>query len=254
MNAKAFRIAALAAALASTPLAGCERAPVASAAPSLGEVAAGVAQGEYRLTAQQLSDWVAAGNRALRLVDLRTHSEFDAGPIRGAEHMPLPEAVSRAGAERLGKGGVVVVYGEEASSGAQAAVLLRLAGIEAYSLDGGYRGWLAHVGQAAAPGARDPGEGKRLAAACRESAEWAQARTSGFVRVAEVAASAQAPAPPAPAARVCATSLAVTEGASASSPAATRRTASTSSAPLAVFNRYPLAPASMAPMIASSLS
>ena len=187
MNANAFRIAALAAALASAPLAGCERAPVASAAPSLAQVAAGVAKGEYRVTAQQLSDWVAAGTRKLRLVDLRTHSEFDAGPIRGAEHMPLPEAVSRAGTERLGTGGVVVVYGDEASSGAQAALLLRLTGVEAYSLDGGYRGWLAHLGQAAASGAGDPADGKRLAAACRESAEWARARASGVVRVADAA-------------------------------------------------------------------
>lgn len=182
-------------------LTGCDRAPVAaSPGPSIGEVAAAVGKGEDRITPAKLADWVAAGN--VTVVDLRSREAFGAGHIRDAANLPLAEALSGAGRERLA-GRKVVLYGEDSAPGAQASVLLRLAGIEAYSLDGGYRAWLAHLGQPAAAGPANLADGKRLAAACRESAEWAEARTKGFQRVADAgatAAPALAPLQAAPAA------------------------------------------------------
>ncbi|MCU0936869.1 MAG: rhodanese-like domain-containing protein [Gammaproteobacteria bacterium] len=180
---------------AATLLSGCDRAPVgAGAGPSLTEVAAAVGRGEDRVNPATLADWLVAGTVAV--VDLRGREAFGAGHIRDAVHLPLAEAVSTAGRERLA-GRKAVVYGEDGAPGAQAAVLLRLAGVEAYALDGGYRGWLAHLGQPVAAGAANPADGKRLAAACRESAEWAETRTRGFQRVADAGATA-APGPGAP--------------------------------------------------------
>ncbi len=179
-------------------LMGCDRAPVAaSPGPSIAEIAHAVGKGEDRVTPAKLADWVASGN--VTVVDLRSREAFGAGHIRDAGHLPLAEAVSAAGRERLA-GRKVVLYGEDSTPGAQAAVLLRLAGIEAYSLDGGYRAWLEHLGQPAAPGASNPADGKRLATACRESAEWAEARTRGFQRVADAGATAAPAAAPVPAA------------------------------------------------------
>ncbi|MCU0936676.1 MAG: rhodanese-like domain-containing protein [Gammaproteobacteria bacterium] len=196
MDPRSLPTFALVAGFAVTLLTGCDRAPdAAGVGASLTEVASAVGRGEDRVTPARLADWLAAGTIAV--VDLRSREAFGAGHIRDAVHLPLAEAVSAAGRERL-TGRKAVVYGEDSAPGAQAAVLLRLAGIEAYSLDGGYRGWLSHLGQPVAAGAANPADGRRLAAACRESAEWAEARTRGFQRVADAGAGAGATAAPAP--------------------------------------------------------
>ncbi len=196
MDPRSLPTFALVAGFAVTLLTGCDRAPdAAGVGASLTEVASAVGRGEDRVTPARLADWLAAGT--ITVVDLRSREAFGAGHIRDAVHLPLAEAVSAAGRERL-TGRKAVVYGEDSAPGAQAAVLLRLAGIEAYSLDGGYRGWLSHLGQPVAAGAANPADGRRLAAACRESAEWAEARTRGFQRVADAGAGAGATAAPAP--------------------------------------------------------
>ena len=188
---------AVLAALTGALVGGCESG-VQTASSTLGRqveaVSATVARGEDLLTPAQLNDWLVAGTRDLALVDLRSREDFGAGHIRDARHIPLAEAVSEVGRERLRDRTVIVVYAHDTAPAAQAAVLLRLNGLRAYFLDGGYIGWLTHLGApAAAPRARPADDAKRLAAACRESHAWDEARTSGFVGAAQAAAPVAVP-------------------------------------------------------------
>jgi rhodanese-related sulfurtransferase len=170
--------------------AGCAETDRAAgdAADRLGQVAAAVARGDDRLDPARLAERIAARTGEIEILDLRSRERYAAGHIEGARHLPVAEALSPAGRADLAAAPAVVVYAEDTAPAAQAAVVLRLAGIEAYALDGGYRGWMTHLTAEEGPGARDPeAEARRLAAACRQSPAYAEARVAGFLPAAHAA-------------------------------------------------------------------
>jgi rhodanese-related sulfurtransferase len=195
-------------ALLALAVAGCGPTGPADAGGDLAarveQVAATVGRGEDRVTPAQLAKWLASSAPAPRVLDLRPREAYAAGHIAGATHLALAEAASAAGRRQLAGSGRLVLYAEDGEPGARLALLLRLAGVEAYALDGGYRGWMAHLAGAAPGEAADPAaEARRLAAACRQSEAYAAARASGFLpaaRAAEPAAGPEQAASPAPAA------------------------------------------------------
>jgi len=129
--------AALAGAVA--PFAGSPyRARVGSAAPAahgtvataargtidVAELARAVAEQEDHVSAMELAAWLRARRPGLRVIDVRTASEFAAYHIPGAEHVPL-EALA---ATRFDPDETIVLYSELGVHGGQAWVFLRALG------------------------------------------------------------------------------------------------------------------------------
>lgn len=138
--------AALAGALA--PLAGSPyRRATSDAAPGAGsldvaELARVVADQEDHLPAIELAAWIRARRPRLRVIDVRTATEFRAYHIPGAEHVPL----ERLAATRFAADDTIVLYSEAGVHGAQAWVFLRALGHRrVYFLRNGLHEWLDDV-------------------------------------------------------------------------------------------------------------
>jgi rhodanese-related sulfurtransferase len=125
---------------------------VRTAAPALGA-------GE--ISAPSVAQWIRDRAGGLRVVDLRSPSEFAGGRVPTAERME-PDALSAAnfaGASR------VVLYAADDSTAARAADRLRGGGLEALVLRGGYAAWVAEVLEPEIPAGAGEREPYRTAAA-----------------------------------------------------------------------------------------
>ena len=108
-------------------------------------VAASIVRQEDRVTADQLARWIAEETHDLVIVDVRAESEFTAGHIKGSLNISLPELVSDEGRKKLSKSETVVVYSNGSEYAAKAAIMLRLADVQASFLLGGYNHWGQYI-------------------------------------------------------------------------------------------------------------
>jgi len=136
--------AALAGALA--PLAGSpHRRAAARSAPAparIAELAQIVSDRDDHVSAAELAGWLRAGRPRLRVLDLRSASEFNAYHIPGAEHVPL----DRLATTPLASDETIVLYSQTGVHAGQAWVLLRLLGHhQVVFLAGGLHEWLDDV-------------------------------------------------------------------------------------------------------------
>jgi rhodanese-related sulfurtransferase len=161
-------------ALATIPLAlilaGCSPAPSGGPDNSAGRIdlaqlARAAAHNELAVAPAQLADRVLARRDDHSLLDLRSAEAFAAGHIKTARHAQLLELLDPAGANALPPGRDLVVYGDDGGASAEAATLLRVAGHNAYYLQGGYQGWQAHL-HGEPPPASPQEAAKRAAVAC----------------------------------------------------------------------------------------
>jgi rhodanese-related sulfurtransferase len=94
------------------------------------------------VTAIELAEWIRGRKPGLRVLDVRSDSEYAAYHIPSAEHVPLP----RIATLRPASGETLVLYSEGGAHAAQAWVLLRAAGFpRVYFLRGGLLDWLEDV-------------------------------------------------------------------------------------------------------------
>jgi rhodanese-related sulfurtransferase len=101
-----------------------------------------VADEEDHVSAVELAAWIRAGEPRLRVVDVRTASEFVAYHIPGAEHIPL----ERVATARFADDETVVLYSELGVHAGQAWVFVRALGHRrAYFLRNGLHEWLDDV-------------------------------------------------------------------------------------------------------------
>ena len=169
--------AALVAVLAATP--GCDSGDRSTAGLSPGaldqnaldQAARAIQRAEDRLDAAALADRLVAGREPVVLVDLRPERDFEAVHIKGARNVAITDLLSAAGRSALASGPTPVLVSATGAQAAQAAVLLRMAGISAYVLEGGYAAWLRAINPASAPpeslAFASPAEAaKRQAVAC----------------------------------------------------------------------------------------
>jgi len=99
-----------------------------------------------------------AGNRDLRLLDVRTPGEFESGHIAGAVNLPLDQVIPNARKIAAQASGRMVVICQAGQRASQAAEKLAAAGVEDLAvLDDGMNGWMA----AGAPVEDDAGSGKK---------------------------------------------------------------------------------------------
>jgi rhodanese-related sulfurtransferase len=107
------------------------------------------------VSAASLGQWIRGRAEGLRIVDLRSRSEFTAARVPTAVRVD-PEALA---AEDFAAAKRVVVYAADESIARRAAAALRSAGIEALVLRGGYAAWVAEVLEPEIPagaGEREP--------------------------------------------------------------------------------------------------
>lgn len=109
----------------------------------LDALARDVDQEKDHVTAAQLATWMHEQRPGLRIVDLRSDSEYSAGHIRGAEHM----SVSHLRHAGFRPNETIVLYSAGGGHAAQAWFILRASGLQnVYSLRGGADEWAAKRG------------------------------------------------------------------------------------------------------------
>jgi rhodanese-related sulfurtransferase len=112
------------------------------AAIDVGALAHEVATQADHVSAIELASWLRAGRAGLRVIDVRSPSEFRAYHVPTAENVPL-DALTAA---RFAPGDTIVVYSEAGVHGAQAWVFLRALGHRrVYFLRRGLDEWLDDV-------------------------------------------------------------------------------------------------------------
>ncbi len=92
-----------------------------------------------QLPIERVKELIASGEADL--LDVRQEHEWQAGRIRGARHIVLPDLPAEA--DRLGTERQIVVYCHGGSRSAMAAEALRAGGFNASSLEGGIDAWAA---------------------------------------------------------------------------------------------------------------
>ena len=100
------------------------------------------------VTALELAQWIRERRPRLRVLDVRTDSEFDAYHIPGAERVSLSDLA----AAHFEPNETLVLYSEGGAHAAQGWVLLRMAGLRnVYFLRGGMLDWIDEVMNPATP-------------------------------------------------------------------------------------------------------
>ena len=101
-----------------------------------------ILRGEDQVTVPELSQRIIADRRDFVLVDLRPAGDFDAEHIPGARNMTLTEILQPDTARSAAGGRTLILYDAGNTQAAQAAALLRVAGVDAQALRGGFDHWL----------------------------------------------------------------------------------------------------------------
>ena len=114
---------------------------IGRAASVAADVAQAAARQDDRESVEDLADWLIEGRGDFKLIDVRAPEDFENGSIGDAENIPIAQLVSADVLSRLPTDRMVIVYSNGSENAAKAAVLLRLSGIDAHLLTGGYNAW-----------------------------------------------------------------------------------------------------------------
>ena len=112
---------------------------------TLVEVAQAAARQSDRVQVEQLAEWLVEERQDFVLVDVRVPSDYDKGYIGDARNVSIAELVTETVMASLPADRKIVVYSNGSENGAKAATLLRIAGLNAQVLAGGYNAWQARI-------------------------------------------------------------------------------------------------------------
>ena len=126
-------------------LAACGRAPEPGAEMSFMDVAQAAARQEDRVSVEELAEWLIEERKDFVLIDVRSHDDYMKAKIHEARNIPLAELVSSELIASLPTDRKVVVYSNGSENAAKAATMLRLAGLDAHLVTGGYNAWHARI-------------------------------------------------------------------------------------------------------------
>ena len=118
-----------------------------SAAPANGlvDVAQAAARQTDRVSVRDLASWLIEERQDFVLIDVRSAADFDRGAIGEAQNIPIAELVTAETLAGLPTDRRILVYSNGSENGAKAATLLRIAGLDAHVVSGGYNAWHARV-------------------------------------------------------------------------------------------------------------
>jgi rhodanese-related sulfurtransferase len=106
------------------------------------ELARIVEHEEDHVTAVELAKWIRDDKAGLRVIDIRSDSEFTEFHVPGARRVPIPEIARMP----LDSAATYVLYSEGGTHAAQAWFLLRARGVkDVFFLRGGLYEWLEQV-------------------------------------------------------------------------------------------------------------
>ena len=126
-------------------LAGCGGSSAPGNQASLVDVAQAAARQSDRVGVNDLASWLIEERQDFVLIDVRSSADFEKGAIGDARNIPIAELVSQETLATLPTDRKVVVYSNGSENGAKAATLLRVAGLDAHVVSGGYNAWHARV-------------------------------------------------------------------------------------------------------------
>lgn len=136
VGAAAVIVLAIGAAVAGTPESG------GGSRTSIRALADEIEHESDHVTALELAEWIRERRPGLRVIDVRTDSEFSAYHIPSAERIPLGSLTTM----RFDPRSTLVLYSEGGAHAAQGWVLLRTAGVRnVYFLRGGILDWMDDV-------------------------------------------------------------------------------------------------------------
>ena len=164
-----------------------------------------ISRNENSITPPALNAMIVKDQHNYTLIDVRSASDYQAGHIKGAANVPLTKLFGGDEIDKLTRAPTVVLYSNTTEHAAQAAVLLRMAGVKAVALIGGFDGWAEQtMHPKAAPGSAAESAAKRAAVirALNNCPRLPEATIPPLLPVAGTAAppAPAAAAPPAPAA------------------------------------------------------
>jgi len=110
-------------------------------AVSMVDVAQAAARSDDRVSVEDLAGWIIEGRGDFTLVDVRAPADFEAGQIEDAKNIPIAKLVTEEVLASLPTDRKVIVYSNGSENAAKATVMLRLSGINAHVLGGGYNAW-----------------------------------------------------------------------------------------------------------------
>lgn len=150
-------------ALAAT-LAACGQPPETGTRVSFMDVAQSAAREEDRVSVEQLAEWLIEERKDFVLIDVRSQDEFTKGKIHEARNVPLAELVTSETIATLPSDRKIVVYSNGSENAAKAATMLRLAGLDAHLVTGGYNAWHQRILNPDIPAEELDGESLRVSA------------------------------------------------------------------------------------------
>lgn len=112
---------------------------------SLADVAQAAARKDDRVSVEDVAGWLIEGRGDFKLIDVRRPEDFESGRIGDAENIPITQLVTSEVLEQLQMDRLVVVYSNGSENAAKATVMLRLSGIDAHLLTGGYNAWHTRI-------------------------------------------------------------------------------------------------------------
>ena len=112
---------------------------------SLVDVAQAAARQTDRVNVEDLASWLSDERQDFVLVDVRSGADYDKGHIAEARHIPIAELLGEEVLASLPTDRRIVVYSNGSENGAKAATLLRVAGLNAHVVTGGYNAWHERV-------------------------------------------------------------------------------------------------------------
>ena len=108
---------------------------------SLAQVAHAAARQDDRVSVEELAGWLIEGRGDFKLIDVRSAEDYDKGRIAEADNIPIAQLVSADVLDGLPTDRMVVLYSNGSENAAKGTVMLRLSGIDAHLLAGGFNAW-----------------------------------------------------------------------------------------------------------------
>jgi rhodanese-related sulfurtransferase len=108
---------------------------------SLSDVAQAAARQDDRVSVEDLATALIEQRGDFKLIDVRMPAEFENGSIGDAINIPIAQLVAQDVLSSLPTDRKVIVYSNGSENAAKATVMLRLSGIDAHLLTGGYNAW-----------------------------------------------------------------------------------------------------------------
>ncbi len=116
------------------------------------EIADVIFQSNDQVSPEELAEWLIDKRADLMIVDLRTPEEYQNYHIESAINIPLTRLFTPEGLEEMNTDATIILYSNGESHAAQAWVLLKQLGIDAYMLNGGLNYWAEAIINPQPPG------------------------------------------------------------------------------------------------------